>query len=200
MLSGGERNDAVGFGPVWQGLPEPLSGLVAAVMDKAYDSNAIRHFPGVREIEAVIPPKPAPECSYRGSNRTEAIDYDKEKYERREKVERFFNKLKQFRRIATRYEILCTDLKYPRFGRVRQGQDRAEVQIVGKHGISMFHRPLHDGPVAGACIPYRGPMDRRPPVAIRNGNPIGRQIHVHQEVDAHGRASGTSRSSTLHAA
>ena len=97
VLSGGERNDAVGFGPVWQGLPEPLSGLVAAVMDKAYDSNAIRHFLGRQEIEAVIPPR---------SNRAEAIDYDKEKYERREKVERFFNKLKQFRRIATRYDKL----------------------------------------------------------------------------------------------
>ena len=97
MLSGGQRNDAVGFEPVWQGLPETLSGLVAAVMDKAYDSDTIRHYLGVQEIEAVIPPR---------SNRTEAIDYDKEKYERREKVERFFNKLKQFRRIATRYEKL----------------------------------------------------------------------------------------------
>ena len=106
MLSGGQRNDAVGFEPVWQGLPETLSGLVAAVMDKAYDSNAIRHLLGVQEIEAVIPPRPALECSYRGSNRTEAIGYDKEKYKRREKVERFFNKLKQFRRIATRYEKL----------------------------------------------------------------------------------------------
>ena len=51
----------------------------------------------MQEIEAVIPPR---------SNRTEAIDHDKEKYKRREKVERFFNKLKQFRRIATRYEKL----------------------------------------------------------------------------------------------
>ena len=97
VLSGGERNDAVGFEPVWQGLPETLSGLVAAVMDKAYDSDAIRHYLGAQEIEAVIPPR---------SNRTEAIGYDKEKYERREKVERSFNKLKQFRRIATRYEKL----------------------------------------------------------------------------------------------
>ena len=97
MLSGGQRNDAVGVEPVWQGLAETLSGLVAAVMDKAYDSNAIRHFLGVQEIEVVIPPR---------SNRTEAIDYDKEKYKRREKVERFFNKLKQFRRIATRYDKL----------------------------------------------------------------------------------------------
>jgi hypothetical protein len=30
--------------------------------------------------------------------------YDKIKYTRRNRVERFFNKLKQFRRIATRYE------------------------------------------------------------------------------------------------
>lgn len=34
---------------------------------------------GALEIEAVIPPRSAPECSYRGSNRTEAITYDKEK-------------------------------------------------------------------------------------------------------------------------
>ena len=45
----------------------------------------------------VIPPK---------SNRTEPVDYDKDLYKLREKVERFFNKLKQFRRIATRYEKL----------------------------------------------------------------------------------------------
>ena len=50
----------MGFEPVWQGLPETLSGLVAAVMDKAYDSNAIRHFLGVQEIEAVIPPGACP--------------------------------------------------------------------------------------------------------------------------------------------
>ena len=97
MLSGGQRNDAVGLEPVWQELPVTLSSLVAAVMDKAYDSNAIRHFLGAQEIEAVIPPR---------SNRTGAVDYDKEKYKRREKVERFFNKLKQLRRIATRYEKL----------------------------------------------------------------------------------------------
>ena len=45
----------------------------------------------------VIPPK---------SNRTTAIDYDHDLYKLREKVERFFNNLKQFRRIATRYEKL----------------------------------------------------------------------------------------------
>ncbi len=66
-------------------------------MDKAYDSQAIRHFLGALGIEAVIPPR---------SNRTKAMAYDPEKYKLREQVERFFNKLKQFRRMATRYEKL----------------------------------------------------------------------------------------------
>jgi transposase len=38
------------------------------------------------------------------SYRTEPIVYDENKYKERNRVERFFNKLKQFRRIATRYE------------------------------------------------------------------------------------------------
>ena len=45
-----------------------------------------------------IPPK---------SNRTDPLDYDHDLYKLRERmIERFFNKLKQFRRIATRYEKL----------------------------------------------------------------------------------------------
>ena len=44
---------------------------------------------------AVIPPK---------SNRKEPWDYDKIRYTNRNQVERFFNRLKNFRRIATRYD------------------------------------------------------------------------------------------------
>ena len=66
-------------------------------MDKAYDSQAIRSFLRKLGIEAVIPPR---------VNRTEALAYDPEQDKWREQVERFFNKLKQFRRIATRYEKL----------------------------------------------------------------------------------------------
>ena len=95
-LSGGERHDATGFEAVWEGVPGGL-GVMAAVMDKAYDSHAIRQFLAMQGIEAVIPPR---------ANRTETIHYDPEKYQLREKVERWFNKLKQFRRIATRYDKL----------------------------------------------------------------------------------------------
>ena len=60
VLSGGERHDAVGFEPVWQGLPAVL-GLGAAVMDNAYDSQAIRQFLEALGIERGHSPRPAPE-------------------------------------------------------------------------------------------------------------------------------------------
>lgn len=49
-------------------------------------------------IEAVIPPK---------SNRLLQRGYDRRLYKDRNLVKRFFNRLKQFRRIATRYEKLA---------------------------------------------------------------------------------------------
>lgn len=39
--------------------------------------------------------------------------YDQERYKNRNRVERFFNRLKQFRRIATRYDKL--DARYAAF-------------------------------------------------------------------------------------
>jgi transposase len=66
-------------------------------MDKGYDSTRIREQLLAQDIVPVIPPK---------SNRTEPLDYDKDLYKLREKGERFFNSLKQFRHIATRYEKL----------------------------------------------------------------------------------------------
>ena len=46
-------------------------------------------------LVAVIPPR---------SNRKTPIEYDREAYKRRNLIERCVNRLKQFRRIATRYE------------------------------------------------------------------------------------------------
>jgi len=66
-------------------------------MDKGYDSDGIREHLIAHDIVPVIPSK---------SNRRVPLAYDKESYKLREKVERFFNNLKQFRRIATRYEKL----------------------------------------------------------------------------------------------
>jgi putative transposase len=85
-----------GFDLVFAHLPAEHH-LEDAMMDKGYDSNHIRDRLQAEGIHPVIPPK---------SNRKEAIEYDKDKYKLREKVERFFNKLKQYRRIATRYDKL----------------------------------------------------------------------------------------------
>jgi len=47
----------------------------------------------------VIPPK---------KNRKVQREYDKETYKNRNQVERFFNRLKNFRRVATRYDKLVS--------------------------------------------------------------------------------------------
>ena len=90
----------VGDAPVGEAMLEaldPRDGIKQAAMDKAYDSNAIRAQLDAKGITPVIPPK---------SNRLDIIVYDKESYKQRNQVERLFNKIKQFRRVATRYEKL----------------------------------------------------------------------------------------------
>jgi putative transposase len=85
-----------GFDEGFAQLP-PDQALEDAVMDKGYDSNHIRDKLQDHDITPVIPSK---------SNRKEAIAYDQAPYRLREQVERFFNRLQQFRRIATRYDKL----------------------------------------------------------------------------------------------
>lgn len=63
--------------------------------DKAYDSNALRKIIAQSGAQAVIPCNPT---------RKRLIPYDFEIYKTRNAIERCFNKLKQFRRIATRFD------------------------------------------------------------------------------------------------
>ena len=89
-LTGGQRQD------VSQAIPL-LSGIEAGavVADKGYESNRVLAFIRDQGAEAVIPPK---------SNRKNPWEYDRELYRERNLIERAFNKLKQWRRIATRYD------------------------------------------------------------------------------------------------
>jgi transposase len=66
-------------------------------MDKAYDSNAIRAKLAAKGIAPVLPPQ---------AHRLELMVSDTEQDKQRNKVERRCNKLKQCRRMATRYEQL----------------------------------------------------------------------------------------------
>lgn len=66
-----------------------------AIADKGYDSEAFVKALEGEEIEAMIPSR---------KNRKEPRDYDKHWYKMRNIVERTFNWLKRYRRIATRFE------------------------------------------------------------------------------------------------
>ncbi len=69
--------------------------LSKVLADKAYDSNELRAFIAGAGGEAVIPSK---------RSRTVTIPHDREIYKERHLVECFINKIKHFRRIATRYK------------------------------------------------------------------------------------------------
>jgi transposase len=63
--------------------------------DKAFDSDPLVGSIEGRGAEAVIPPR---------ANRVEPRAYDQERYRDRNLAERFWSKVKQFRRVATRYD------------------------------------------------------------------------------------------------
>jgi len=63
--------------------------------DKGYDGDDVRSSLLMHGILPVIPPK---------ANRKEPIGCDFKAYKDRNRIERMFNRLKQFRRIATRYD------------------------------------------------------------------------------------------------
>jgi putative transposase len=101
VLSPGQNADCSHFSELYTSLDQD-NVLEAAALDKGYDTNAIRERLAEDGIQPVIPPK---------SNRKEQIPYDAVVYRQRNRVERFFNRLKHFRRIATRYEkYACTFL------------------------------------------------------------------------------------------
>ncbi len=67
----------------------------ALLADKGYDADAIRQELADAEIEAVIPAK---------RKRRNPAPHDRVKYRWRNRIERLFSKLKNWRRIANRYD------------------------------------------------------------------------------------------------
>src|SRR4051812_13440031 len=66
--------------------------------DKGYDANALRAAVSTQDAWANIPPK---------TNRKDPICFSPYLYKTRNLIERFFNKIKHYRRIATRYDKLA---------------------------------------------------------------------------------------------
>ena len=76
--------------------PLPAARLCAA--DAAYDSNGLRQFLQQRGTLPVIPNNPT---------RKNHHPFDRAAYRHRNLIERMFSRLKDFRRIATRYDKLA---------------------------------------------------------------------------------------------
>lgn len=80
------------------GLLARLSGARYLIADKGYDANALRDDLRRRGTVPVIPGR---------ANRTRTITYDKRRYRERHLIENAFCRLKDFRRVATRYDKLA---------------------------------------------------------------------------------------------
>ena len=91
-----ERGDA----PVAADLIQAAPASATLAADRAYDSNALRRLLLARGTQPVIPNAPY---------RKRLHPFDPEPYKRRNLVERAFCRIKDFRRVATRYDKLaCT--------------------------------------------------------------------------------------------
>ena len=90
-LTPGQVHDLAGWAVLLERIPTPRR-LIA---DRAYDARRLRDWLAERGCEAVIPPNPT---------RKHPHSYDRIAYRQRNLVERMFCRLKDFRRIATRYD------------------------------------------------------------------------------------------------
>jgi transposase len=97
QLTPGQAGDAPEFEQLFDSSTERVRDLQEVVADKAYHSEDIKEQVLNEGLAAHIPSK---------SNAVVEWPIDPEAYKERNKVERLVNKLKQFRRIATRYEKL----------------------------------------------------------------------------------------------
>jgi transposase len=85
LLTGGQRGDCPQTHALIEGLPA----------DAAYDADPMRKAIAAKGAVAVIPSNPS---------RARKYPLDKHLYAQRHLIECCFSKLKQFRRVATRYE------------------------------------------------------------------------------------------------
>ncbi len=91
LLTEGQMSDHKGARLMLDALP-PAATMIA---DRGYDSNWFRKALEERGTKPCIPPT---------RSRRAPLDYDKALYRQRHKIENLFAKLKDWRRIATRYD------------------------------------------------------------------------------------------------
>ena len=91
LLSEGQMSDYKGAALMLPDLPKAKELLG----DKGYDADWFREALAERDITACIPSK---------SNRRSPIEHDRMLYRQRHKIENMFGRLKDWRRVHTRYD------------------------------------------------------------------------------------------------
>ncbi len=94
LLSGGEAHNC----PPAQRLIRRTRAATKLLGDKAYDSAELRQWLKERGTKPVVPNR---------SNRKQPFSFDKKSYKQRHRIENAFCRLKDFRRLATRYHRLA---------------------------------------------------------------------------------------------
>jgi transposase len=94
LLSPGNTHDVM-MAPA---LIQAAGAVLRLIGDKAYDTNPLRELLASKGIEAVIPSI---------KRRKPIIPHDRRAYRDRNLIERMFGRLKDFRRVATRYDKLA---------------------------------------------------------------------------------------------
>ncbi len=103
-VTAGERHDLLGVGPLFEqgalrtGRPgRPRWKPATVIVDKAYSTAGLLAAFRCKHIVPIIPSR---------ADQPANPDFDRDAYRRRNLVERLVGKLKQFRRVATRYDKL----------------------------------------------------------------------------------------------
>lgn len=110
-MTAGQAGETEGLGPalasvkVPRPVGRPRSKPARLAGDKAYDHRSVRLRLRRRGIRAVIPSRRRPERHR--PRRGRPPSFDPVAYRRRNAVERLVGRLKEFRRLATRYEKLA---------------------------------------------------------------------------------------------
>jgi transposase len=94
LLTGGQAHDC----PPAQRLIRRTKAAKRLLGDRAYDSAELRAWLSLRGTKTVVPNK---------SNRKQPFSFNKNSYKQRHRIENAFCRLKDFRRIATRYDRLA---------------------------------------------------------------------------------------------
>ena len=140
-MSAGQVSDYTGAAALLGSLPK--AGWLLA--DRGYDADWFREALKDKGIKVCIPGR---------KSRKKAVKYDKRRYKRRNRIEIMFGRLKDWRRVATRYDrcpetffsaiMLAATVLFRLSKAMSLGPGRLAVLPGPRHPVPSARRALHD--------------------------------------------------------